>query len=74
MAALVLCYVLYFRSAPLPAEAGSDEPKVIAVAPVHASGDLQTASMPHSVYKADLDRAHAAARQMQAAHADANAY
>ena len=75
LAALVICYVLYFRSQPLPAEVGSDESRPIAVAPAHTGpGDLRTTAAPHTVYKADLNRAHDAARQMQVSHAEADSF
>ena len=76
LAALVICYMLYFRSqTPPPNDAASDEGRPIAVAPaLSGSSDLRKVAAPHTVYKADLDRAHAAARQIQDAHAEANSY
>jgi hypothetical protein len=75
MAALVLCYVLYFRSQASTAENGSDESRPIAVAPAHAGpSDLRKTAAPPGVYKADLDRAHDAARQMQVSHDEANSF
>jgi hypothetical protein len=75
LAALVLCYVLYFKSQDSAAENGSEESKPIAVAPAHVGpSDLRTAAAPVSQYKQDMDRAHAAARQIQASHDEANSY
>jgi hypothetical protein len=66
MAALGICYMLYFRSQASPGETGMDESSPISV--------VSPAAAPHSAYKADLDRAHAAARQMKDSHAEAESY
>ena len=73
LAALAICYMLYFRSQDASGQNTVEESRPIAVAPA-GPGDLRPASAPQSVYKGDLDRAHVAAHQMQAEHAEADSY
>jgi hypothetical protein len=76
MAALVICYLLYFHSQDAtPTANGVNETRPVAMAPAHsAPGEQRTAAAPHSEYKADLDRAHAAARQIQLSHDEATSF
>jgi hypothetical protein len=73
LAALAICYMLYFRSQDANGQNTMDEARPIAVAPAGPGGQ-RPGSAPRSVYKGDLDRAHVAAGQMQAEHAEANSY
>jgi hypothetical protein len=74
LAALAICYMLYFRSQDPNGANTAEESRPIAIAPA-GPGDLRPVSAPpHSVYKGDMDRAHVAAHQMQAEHAEADSY
>jgi hypothetical protein len=73
LAALVICYMLYFRSQDASGQNTVEDSRPIAVAPA-GPGDLRPASLQRSAYKNDLDRAHVAAHQMQAEHAEADSY
>ena len=74
LAAVPVIYLLFLRSqtpsADLPPDLTQSTPAV-SLAPGATAGP--GVSRAHSQYKAALDRAHAAAQQMQNQHADADA-
>ena len=69
---LAICYMFYFHTQPQSGDGTSDGLAPVAVTTVRNSAGVTRTSGPHSVYKADLDRAHAAARQIQQTHAEAD--
>jgi hypothetical protein len=75
MAVLTICYLQYFRSQDLATANSAEESKPIAVANARGVMEEPKPGAPaHSVYKADLDRAHEAARQIQLSHATASSF
>ena len=63
LATVAICYLLFLRGMPAPTpahSAGADQPDAASVEA-------------HSQYKQAMDKAHAAARQMQAQRAEADA-
>ena len=75
MAALAICYVLYFRTQTAPDDLTSAESRPLVLATAQAApADPHTAAAHHSAYKADLDRAHDSAKLMQTSHDEANSF